>query len=302
MFFGSKPPPPPAPEEPIDYVSIAIAIFLCWGLPVILTLAANAREAAATAKVAKDAEGKTYVVVGASTGIGLELVKQLIARGSKVYATVRKPNAAATSTGATVIEGIDVTSDTAGALLASKLKGVSIDCLVCNAGSYDAGTLPAGVAPPALFGSQKLDAVEFSTMHKVYDLNCVGPLRVIKALHPQVTAPGGKIAIISTQMGSIDDNTSGGSYAYRCSKAAANMVGKGVAMDLKKSGVAVASIAPGFVVTNFGPGEEAMKKMGAKPVEPSVKGVVMALDALGPETTGTFLHANYGEGVKASKW
>mgnify|MGYP002008705547 CR=1 FL=1 len=81
-------------------------------------------------------------------------------------------------------------------------------------------------------------------------------------------------------MGSIDDNTSGGSYAYRTSKAAVNMVGRSLACDLKERGIAVSLIAPGFVVSSFGPGEKAMKKMGARAVEPSVLGVVQAIDAM----------------------
>lgn len=283
-------------------IPLVASLVVCYLLPIFLTWFATSRANAKQADTAAKAKGLTYVVIGASTGIGFELVKQLIARGSKVYATVRKPNKAVADLGATVIDGVDVTSDTACAALAKKLNGVKIDVLVCNAGSYDAGTLPKPVNPQALFASQKLDSVTSATMAKVFDINCVGPLRVIKALNAQVASPGGKVAIISTQMGSIDDNTSGGSYAYRASKAAANMVGKGVAMDLKKSGVSCASIAPGFVITEFGPGAEAMKKMGGKPVEPSVKGVVMALDELCLENTGTFIHANYGEGLKTSTW
>ena len=278
---------------------------ICWAVPLLLMWAARALEASLLAERASQAKSiarrSTYVVIGASTGIGLELVKQLVARGSKVYATVRRSNKELSALTDCVIEGIDVTSDEACQQLASKLKGVAVDCLVCNAGSYDAG-LTGATSPQDLFATQKLDAIASNTMQKVFDLNCVGPLRVIQALHKQVVRPGGKIAIISTQMGSIDDNTSGGSYAYRASKAAANMVGKGVAMDLKKEQISVACIAPGFVATAFGPGEAAMKKMGGRPVDVSVEGVVMALDAMSLDNTGTFVHANYGKGLKESKW
>ena len=84
-----------------------------------------------------------------------------------------------------------------------------------------------------------------------------------------MASPGGKVVVISTGMGSIKDNGSGGLYAYRASKAAVNMVGRSLACDLKERGIAVSLIAPGFVVSSFGPGEKAMKKMGARAVEPS---------------------------------
>ena len=119
------------------------------------------------------------------------------------------------------------------ALGKSALSGLTIDILVHNAGSYDAGTASHGGDPGKLFATQKLDAVTMDTMKAVFDVNTLGPLRVAKALHEQLASPGGKLAIISTQLGSIDDNTSGGSYAYRSSKAAVNMVGKSLSCDLK---------------------------------------------------------------------
>lgn len=98
------------------------------------------------------------------------------------------------------------------------------------------------------------------SMKACFDVNALGPLRVAKALHAQI-ADGGKLAIVSTQLGSIDDNTSGGSYAYRSSKAAVNMIGKSLSCDLRAKNVSVQLLAPGFVATEFGPGSEAMKKM-----------------------------------------
>lgn len=300
-----------------DATVTLIAIAVCWLLPVLLTHLANWFSLKAKAEVAKKekekteaatrlVENSTYVVVGASTGLGLELTKQLAARGSKVYATVRKSKTKATSLLAVpgdvvVVPGIDVTSDGCGLRLATALAGVTIDVLVHNAGSYDGGV---GSYPdvPSLFGSQTLKAVTSETMKAVFDVNTLGPLRVVKALHPQMRSPGGKIALISTQFGSIDDNTSGGSYAYRASKAAANMVGKSVSCDLKERGVSVQLLAPGFVATDFGPGFAALKKMGARDVQPSVKGLVEALDAMTMASTGTFVHCNYGEGLKFSKW
>lgn len=302
-LFGSPPPPPPSPPEALTMLPIALAIGVCWLGPVLLTYLASAMARSQKADNAANAKGKTCVVIGASTGIGLELCKQLAARGSKVYGTVRKPNAELSAIkGVTVVPGIDVTSDGVGAALASSaLAGVTIDILVHNAGSFDAGLVKDKSNIGALFASQKLGAVTSESMKAVFDVNTLGPLRVAQALHGQLAEPS-KLAIISTQLGSIDDNNSGGSYAYRASKAAVNMVGKSLSCDLKGKNVSVQMLAPGFVATNFGPGAAGMKKMGAKDVTPSVEGVVEALDAMSMANTGTFVHCNYGLGLKNSLW
>eukprot|EP00966_Prymnesium_polylepis_P079802 1849308-Prymnesium_polylepis.1 len=184
----------------------------------------------------------TYVVTGASGGIGLGLVTALAARGEKVYATVRKRESTGTgedniskvSGDVTVIEGIDVTSDEVGAKLTSALAGVKIDVIVHNAGGIanrdgpdapkgmdafaDGGGGPMGAKP------ENLKAVSTERMLAAFQVNTLGPLRVQQALTDQMTSPGGKVFMISTGMGSIGDNGSGGLYAYRSSKAAVNMV------------------------------------------------------------------------------
>merc|ERR550514_23916 len=96
-------------------------------------------------------------------------------------------------------------------------------------------------------------------MRAAFEVNTLGPLRVQQALLPQMKE-GGKVAIISTGIGSIGDNDSGGRYAYRTSKAGANVVAKSIAMDLKGKGIAVAAIAPGFVATEFAAGKEMLEK------------------------------------------
>ena len=215
----------------------------------------------------------TYVVTGSSGGIGLGLVKALAARGDKVYATCRKKESSATGVDAissvggdvTIIEGIDVTKDSVGEALKSALAGVTIDVLVHNAGGLNATRELAGMAAMA---DQKLAAVTSSRMVEAFELNAVGPLRVQQALMPQMAAPGGKIAVISSGMGSIGDNGSGGSasaldpsgpsplgpsplafssprsadgstltsavYAYRTSKSAVNSIFKGISCDVKE--------------------------------------------------------------------
>jgi len=247
------------------------------------------------------------VITGASGGIGLGLVKALAARGDKVFATVRKRETTATGEDlisqvagdVTVIEGIDVTSDAVGEKLASALAGVQIDVLVHNAGGIanrDGPDAPSGMASFADGGGgpggakvENLKSVTMERMMAALQVNTLGPLRVQQALVDNMTSPGGKVLIISSGMGSITDNGSGGLYAYRTAKAAVNMVMKNMSLDLKQAEIAVMSINPGMVVTDFGPGAGAMKQFGAMPVEDSVAQLLQIFDEVCcMENTGKF--------------
>jgi len=232
---------------------------------------------------------RTFVVTGCSSGIGLDMVRALAERGDKVFALVRSRAGSKSATDAisavrgdvTVIEGVDVAKDDVGDVLAaSPLAGVTIDCLVNNSG------IAGG------FGdAQKLDNISMDVMREVFEVNTLGPLRITKALISQLASPGGKVVVISTGMGSIGDNGSGGMYAYRTSKAAVNMVTKSLAADLAKEnrGISVAAIAPGFVATCFGGSVEKMEGWGAKPVVQATKGLLATIDAMTIENTGRFI-------------
>lgn len=128
-------------------------------------------------------------------------------------------------------------------------------------------------------------------MRETFEVNTLGPLRVTKALLGHIVAPGGKVVIISTGLSSIADNTSGGMYAYRTSKAAVNMVSKSLAADLNKDdrGIAVAAIAPGFVATDFAGSVAKMEGWGAKPVGQATNGILDTIDAMSVENTGRFI-------------
>ena len=198
----------------------------------------------------------------------------------------------------TVIVNIDATDDE----LANKLTGVpALDCLVLNAGGY--GTVEPTTTVPEMFASQSLGKVSMATMRNAFEVNTLGPLKLVLALKDRLKE-GTKVAIISSMMGSMTDNTSGGSYAYRTAKAAVNMIGKSLAEDLKKDGISVCLIHPGMVASDFVDpaivSEQMAKNM--KPVTPSVQGIVMAIDAMTLENTGAFVHANYGEGLKPCPW
>jgi NAD(P)-dependent dehydrogenase (short-subunit alcohol dehydrogenase family) len=241
----------------------------------------------------------TFLITGCSSGIGLELVKTLAARGDTVYATVRRRESsmtgvdaisavAASSDNVHILEGVDVAIDGVGQVLATALAGVALDVIIHNAGSLNA-TREHGTDVQAAFGEQKLASISMDRMRAVFELNTLGPLRVMKAVLPNVVAPGGKVITISTGLGSIGDNGSGGNYAYRTSKAALNMVTKNFACDLKESGIAVAAVAPGTVATQFGPGIEAMQKFGAKPPAQACEGIIRTIDELTMEKTGQYI-------------
>lgn len=252
----------------------------------------------------------TYLITGASSGIGLELVKQLTSRGDKVFATCRKRESSATGVDIisslpgdiTILEGIDVADDGVIELLKTSpaLDNVdSIDVIVHNAGSIS-GT--RDVPKAEIMTEQKLENVSMERMRAVFEVNTLGPLRVQQAMMGRITSPGGKVAIISTGLASIEDNTSGGNYAYRSSKTAVNMIAKSLSCNLKDKEISVTAIAPGFVATEIGPGMEQMSQWGAMPVERSVEGIIKVLDTMSMENTGKFFCVKRDEDPKEHPW
>lgn len=210
----------------------------------------------------------TYLVTGANRGIGLELCRCLQARGETVIAVCRKNSPKLDGLGVQVVTGIDVSSDAALFSLTHNLQGISIDVLINNAG---------------ILATDSLENLNLEGMRRQFEINSLGPLRVTAALLPQIP-PGGKIAIITSRMGSITDNTSGGYYGYRMSKAAANMVGMSLAQDLKSRQIAVAILHPGLVNTG-------MTNTGIPPAQ-AAAGLIARIDELNLDNTGTFWHAN----------
>ena len=212
---------------------------------------------------------KTYLITGASGGIGLELCRQLKARGEEVIAVCRNSNEQLNSLGIEVESGIDITSEKDVGELANRLNNTKLDCLINNAGMMERNSLPH---------------LNFDSIRRQFEVNAMGTLRVTEALLPLIK-DGGKIAIVTSRMGSIDDNSSGGSYGYRMSKVAVSMAGKSLSHDLKPRQISVAILHPGLVSTNM------TNFTGISPAD-AAKGLIARIDELNLQNTGTFWHAN----------
>ena len=212
----------------------------------------------------------TVVITGANRGIGLELARQFNQRGDDVVAACRKPSDELAKLDIEVVEDVDVTDDASVGRLAAGLEGRTIEVLVNCAG---------------ILSDESLGDLDFKRIRKQFEVNSLGPLRVTAALRGNL-GEGSKVAIITSRMGSIEDNTSGGRYGYRMSKAAVNMAGRSLANDLKGDGVAVAILHPGFVRT------EMTGHQGLIDPPESAAGLIARIDEVTLETTGTFWHTN----------
>jgi NAD(P)-dependent dehydrogenase (short-subunit alcohol dehydrogenase family) len=213
---------------------------------------------------------KTALVTGANRGIGLALCARLKQSGREVIAVCRRSSHELDALGVRVEADVDITSDAAVAALARRIGTVALDELWCNAG---------------VLREDHLNDVDLGDVRTLFEVNALGALRVVKALH-RLIPRGGKIALMTSRMGSIGDNGSGGYYAYRMSKAALNAAGMSLARDLEPAGIAVAILHPGFVRT-----EMTGRSGNVEPAD-AAKQLVERVDQLSLETTGTFWHAS----------
>ncbi len=213
----------------------------------------------------------TYLITGANRGIGLELVKQLKNRGESVIATCRSTSKELNALSVRVEAGIDITSGESVIKLRDSLKDTKIDVLIQNAGIAEFNSL------------SNLDPQSIVDQFKV---NALSPLCFVQTMLNHLSKSA-KIALISSRMGSIEDNSSGGSYGYRMSKVALCMAGKSLAVDLKPKDISVAILHPGLVSTRM----TGFTANGIHPKE-SVKGLIERIDELTLDNTGTFWHSN----------
>ena len=213
----------------------------------------------------------TVLVTGANRGIGLEYCRQLSARGDHVIAVCRNASRELSSLGVQIEAGIELTEASALDELISRLQSLCLDGVILNAG---------------ILHSNALNNLDVEAIRQQFEINALAPLRLVSALTCNLSS-GSWIALMTSRMGSIADNSSGGSYGYRMSKAALNIAGKSLAIDLKPQGIAVVILHPGLVSTrmiNFNPS-------GISPQQ-SVEGLLKRIDALSLETSGSFWHAN----------
>ncbi len=216
------------------------------------------------------------VITGANRGIGLALVGMWLARGAEVIATARDVKLA-TDLNAMLANGklrvlpLDVASDDSVKTFAEAVGETSVDVLINNAGISG--------------GWDTLADVSIENILNVFNVNAVGSMRVTRALLPRVPKRTGKLVHMTSQMGSIDDNSSGGAYAYRMSKAALNMASKSLAVDLSGRGIISVVVHPGWVATDMG-GRSAPTRS-----DESAENIVRLIERLTMDATGKFFHA-----------
>lgn len=215
----------------------------------------------------------TVVVTGANRGIGFEFCRQYRERGDDVIAVCRNASDELRDLDVRVEDGIDVSDPESIRELAKRLEGTDIDILINNAGIMIRQSL----------GEIDDDAVE--AMVRQYRTNSIGPLLVTQALLPNLHK-GSKVGIVSSRVGSVADNGSGGSYGYRMSKAAVNMAGKSLAVDLEEKDIPVALLHPGFVRTGM------TDNSGYIDADEAAEGLIKRMDELDMGKTGTFWHSN----------
>ncbi|NIB41236.1 SDR family oxidoreductase [Pseudomaricurvus alkylphenolicus] len=213
---------------------------------------------------------KTVVITGANRGIGLSFARYYSDLGWTVYAGCRQSSSELNGLMVNVIEGADVADPEGITQLVNALKGASVDVLINNAGvlHYDA-----------------LGGIDADSIRRQFEVNALGPLMVCEALRDNLSS-GGKIALITSRMGSIADNTSGSRYGYRMSKAALNMAGVSLAHDLSSQGVAVAILHPGLVGTDMIGGR------GDITPDQAAERLAQRIDELNLDNSGTFWHSN----------
>ena len=223
---------------------------------------------------------RTVVLTGANRGLGLEFARQLVARGDRVIATARHPEEASELRRLDVrVEPLDVSDPGSVKSFAAAIAGQPVDVLINNSGKGG--------------GRDPFEKTDWADVATFFEVNAIGPMRVAQALLPNLHLGKRRlIASVTSRMGSIDDNTSGGAYGYRASKSALNMFNKSLSIDLAREGFTCVVLHPGWVRTDMGG--------AAAPLEPpeSIAGMLKVLDDATPTDSGHF----FGHDGKIVPW
>jgi len=177
----------------------------------------------------------TIVITGANRGIGLAMAQYFKKQGDTVYGLCRQSSIELKNLSVKVIEGVDVATNSGIKQMSNELSDVSIDVLVCNAG---------------ILRDENLSDFNCDSIREQFEVNALAPLRVVHALQHNLVQ-GGKIAMITSRMGSISDNGSGGRFGYRMSKAALNAAAMSLSKDLLNQQISVGIYHPGYVQTDM---------------------------------------------------
>lgn len=212
----------------------------------------------------------TYLILGANRGIGLQLAKQLGERGEQVIAVCRHGSDELSALPVRMIDGIELTDSDSLLNLQQQLADTHIDVLAHVAG---------------ILRGDDLNSLSLEQMREHFEVNTLAPLASVRTLRSNL-ASGSKIFILSSRVGSIADNSSGGNYAYRVSKTAVNMVGVNLAHDLRPAGISVHLLHPGYVQTDM------TGNRGNLSADESATGLIEQMDRLDLNSTGSFWHAS----------
>lgn len=210
------------------------------------------------------------VITGANRGIGLALTLNYLNQGDQVIAVCRHASEELKQSSATIVDGIDVGNPETLAKLAESLSGQSIDILINNAG---------------VLAVENIEELSPATIEQQFRVNALGPLLITQTLLNNL-AEGSKVAMITSRMGSMSDNGSGGYYGYRMSKAALNAAGTSMARDLHSKGIAVVMLHPGYVQT------EMVGYGGDIDATTSAARLQQRITELTLENSGSFVHSN----------
>jgi len=219
---------------------------------------------------------KTVLITGASRGLGLEFTRQYLEQGCRVIACARNPDASQglsklkESEANLTVYPLDVTDSASRKALAAKVADQQIHLLINNAGYYGE--------------NNRLGHLSEAEWEKVFRTNVIAPIKMVEILRSNLVEAGSAtVAILSSKMGSMSDNTSGGSYLYRSSKAALNAAGKSLAIDLAEEKIKVVLLHPGWVLTDMG-GPNALIDATT-----SVQGMRRVIQGVTAESSGEFV-------------